>query len=80
MVSMDKWHANNIAFAIDFAKQLQEWLNDAEAQAEYQEWSAEVNAQSAAEKRAEAHELAKLGEGALHCIAGHDIKWQQGGD
>lgn len=77
--------ANQIADAIAFARDLQAWLDDAEAQQEYQAWSQACRASEPlpeptdAEKRAEAYELSKLGAGALHCIAGHDLKWQQGG-
>lgn len=75
--------ANQIDDAIHFARQLQSWLDDDEAQQEYQEWSASCRESEPlptdAEKRAEAYELSKLGAGALHCIAGHDLKWQQGG-
>ena len=71
--------------AIKFAQQLQAWLDDDEAQAEYQEWSESCRESEPlptptdAEKRADMHELSRLGDGALHCIAGHDLKWQQGG-
>jgi len=32
------------------------------------------------ERQAEEWELRQLGEGYLHCIAGHDLTWQQGGN
>lgn len=31
------------------------------------------------DSQAEAHDLASLGEGALHCINGDDHRWQNGG-
>ena len=74
---------NQIDDAIQFARQLQSWLEDEQAQDEYQAWSASCRESEPlptdAEKRAEAYELSRLGDGALHCIAGHDLKWQQGG-
>lgn len=77
---------NQVSDAIAFAKQLASWLDDEAAQQEYQAWSASCRASEPlpeptdAEKRAEAYELSRLGDGALHCIAGHDLKWQQGGN
>lgn len=84
-VDMQTHVENQIDDAIEFARDLQAWLDDEQAQDEYQAWSQTCRdaeplpEQTDAEKRAEAYELAKLGENALHCIAGHDIKWQQGG-
>lgn len=71
--------------AIDFAAALAEWLDDEQAQAAYQAWSAECRDQEREqyeadmERRAEAYELERLGDGYMHAIAGHDLKWQQGG-
>ena len=75
--------ANQVEDAIQFAQQLARW-NSTPAP-DYLKWSESCREseplpeQTDAEKRAEAHELARLGDGALHCIAGHDLKWQQGG-
>ena len=75
--------ANQVEDAIKFAQQLERWNSTPDA--DYLKWSASCREseplpeQSDAEKRAEAYELSRLGDGALHCIAGHDMKWQQGG-
>ena len=73
--------ATQVADAIQFAQQLSRW-NSTPAP-DYLKWSESCRASEPlptdAEKRAEAYELSKLGDGALHCIAGHDLKWQQGG-
>ena len=83
-VDYETYYQQQIDDAIQFARQLQSWLDDAQAQQEYQAWSDACRESEPmptdAEKRAEAHELARLGDAALHCIAGHDIKWQQGGN
>ena len=82
-VDMETHFANQVDDAIQFARQLQSWLDDEQAQDEYQAWSDSCRESEPlptdAEKRAEAYELSRLGDGVLHCIAGHDLKWQQGG-
>lgn len=78
MFSMEKWHASQIQVAIDIAMHLANLIDQAESEADYLDWSAKCNAEAAAEKRAEMHELAELGENALYCINGSDLKWQQG--
>lgn len=61
------------------------WLEDEAAQSEYQAWvescreSEPLPTPTDAEKRAEMHELSRLGDAALYCINGSDMKWQQGG-
>ena len=76
---------NQVSEAIAFARDLAEWLDDEQAQAEYQAWSAECRDQEQEryeadmERQAEEHELERLGDGYMHAIAGHDLKWQQGG-
>ena len=68
-----------------FEHDLAEWLADEQAQAEYQAWSTECRDQEREryeadmERQAEEHELERLGDGYMHAIAGHDLKWQQGG-
>lgn len=82
-VDIETHFQNQVDDAIHFARQLQAWLADEQAQAERQAWSEACRKSEPlptdAEKRAEAYELAKLGDGALYCINGSDIKWQQGG-
>lgn len=87
IMTMEEYHQQQIDFAIDFAKQLQEWLSDADAQAEYQAWSESIRpddaerVQTDAEKRAECYELARLEDYHVgHAINGDDLRWQQGGN
>ena len=65
----------------------QEWRNDPEAQRKFAEWCDEQERRADEEAMfdamceahdADAHELARLGCSAGHCIAGHDLKWQEG--
>lgn len=60
----------------------QDWLNDPEAQREYQEYRESVHGVPSDEeldRMAEEHELEQLGASAGHCFAGHDRVWQAGG-
>ena len=82
---------------VDTDQAEQDWLNDSEAQADYQAWCEELEAQwlndpkaqqefcdwcdeAELESMAEEAELARLGDAGLHAIAGHDLKWQAGGN
>ena len=72
-----------------------EWLNDPETQQEYQDYLDDIEAQrdrvaeletqeneayeAHLEAQAEVHDLARLGESAMHAFAGHDLIWQAGG-
>ena len=80
---------------VDTDPEYQEWLNDPEAQQDYQDYLDEIEAQrdrvaeletqeneayeAHLEAQAEVHALARLGESAMHAIAGHDLIWQAGG-
>jgi hypothetical protein len=80
-VSMADYHAQQVADAIEFANELQAWLDDDAAQAEYQAWSELCRAEEQAARRAECHELARLEEyGIGHAFNGDDLRWQQGGN
>ena len=72
-----------------------EWLNDPETQQEYQDYLDDIEAQrdrvaeletqeneayeAHLEAQAEVHDLARLGESAMHAFAGHDLNLASGG-
>ena len=64
-----------------------EWLADEEAQREYQEWSdslyntpeAQAELDAWCDEQERQAELTSLGDAGLHAIAGHDARWQAGG-
>jgi len=71
----------------------EEWRNDPEAQRVFGEWCEEQQRlekeaeletlehkayEAHLERQAEEAELARLGDGAMECFNGHDLKWQMG--
>ena len=54
------------------------WEGCPSCRAEYAEWSSEFEEHLCGQYDAEVEELASLGDGARHYIAGHDAEWQAG--
>lgn len=77
----EQWIQTSRQMAAEAEQAEQEWLADEAAQAEYQEYLDSVHSQPSdaeLDRMAEEYELARLGDGAAHYIAGHDTAWQQG--